>query len=416
MRIQHPIDSQISQPVINKSSIFSVEEVKLFSFKKKNNVNLERKTRGGKSSIYAEGFQALRTFPTRRPNNYDPVEKRLIKPSVMLTAHLNCINYVDALPRKIIKKDRTVKFDKKYANLFKKNYSEVFEYNLFIEENIAKNSSKKEIRQATQKLFEKYESDSKQYLRDVLFENPSIVKSEKCKYLDTDKFVTIYYNQISDLFAVVDTKKNTVVDFGIATEVTYAEIFAYKSSGTLKISEICESLNPKYAESTQMQVFQENYVLSGDTALAILRQNYDSKFTTVSNGEFRIEDWQAAKKIEHAVCFGIKPEDYGFSQDKAREINSKGGIVLYLQKGNPLPPPELIKAFQNAVKNFCEDRTQSNRNDESIFQGSPAITFFNSETRQIAIFDQETKTFRTAYKLDGRGREDYLNDGIIGNH
>ena len=33
------------------------------------------------------------------------------------------------------------------------------------------------------------------------------------------------------------------------------------------------------------------------------------------------------------------------------------------------------------------------------FQGERFYTFFNQETRQVVIFDQETKIFITAYKL-----------------
>ena len=65
---------------------------------------------GGTKSIFVEAFQALRTFPARpKLNYYDQVEK---------------------FPREIIKKDKTVKFDKKYSGLFKKNY-EVFDYILY---------------------------------------------------------------------------------------------------------------------------------------------------------------------------------------------------------------------------------------------------------------------------------------------
>ena len=100
-------------------------------------------------------------------------------------------------------------------------------------------------------------------------------------------------------------------------------------------------------------------------ALAILKAKYGESFLAGENGEFNIQDWQAAKKIEHAVCFGIKPEDFGFSQDQAKQINAKGGIVAYVRKGNKLPSLDLIRAYQNAVKNFCEDRNQSDRNYKS---------------------------------------------------
>jgi len=43
--------------------------------------------------------------------------------------------------------------------------------------------------------------------------------------------------------------------------------------------------------------------------------NEPSNFLTVANSEFKIQEWQAAKKLEHAVCFGLKPEDFGFSKD-----------------------------------------------------------------------------------------------------
>jgi hypothetical protein len=151
---------------------------------------------------------------------------------------LTCIKQVQNLPRQIIKKDKRVKFDKNYSGLFKKNYENVFGYNLYLEENLSKDSSKNKIKQGKQKLFKKYGKESKQYLRNNLFENPWIIKSEKCKYLDTDNFVTIYYDEFTDLFAIVDSNENCLLDFGIATEVKYAEIFAYKSSGTVKLQEI----------------------------------------------------------------------------------------------------------------------------------------------------------------------------------
>lgn len=59
---------------------------------------------------------------------------------------------------------------------FKKNYEDVF---LYLEGNISKNASNDEIKRAKQKLFEKYEKPSQEYLRKNLFEHPSIIKSEE---------------------------------------------------------------------------------------------------------------------------------------------------------------------------------------------------------------------------------------------
>ena len=65
----------------------------------------------------------------------------------MLKAHLTCIKQIENLPRQIIKKDRSIKFDTKYSGIFKKdqNYEKVFGYNLYLEENLDKNSSKNKI-------------------------------------------------------------------------------------------------------------------------------------------------------------------------------------------------------------------------------------------------------------------------------
>ena len=187
--------------------------------------------------------------------------------------------------------------------------------------------------------------------------------------MDTENLVTIYYDKFTDLFAIVDLKtKNCLLDFGIATEIKYSEIFYYRSCQTVKREEICSrpyiSIDySKSRKSKELQIYQEQYVLSFDNAIAILKVRYGSNFLTVHNGEFNIQEWQAAKKLEHAICFGLKPEDFGFSQDQARRINAKGAIVAYVRKGNQLPSLDLIRAYQNAVKNFCEDPNQSDRND-----------------------------------------------------
>ena len=175
----------------------------------------------------------------------------------MLQAHLTCAKQINNLPRQIDKKDKTVKFDKKYSGLFRKNknYEKVFAYNLYLEENLDKDSSNNKIKQGESKLFKKYEETSKNYLRENLFQNPCIIKSEKCKYLDTENLVTIYYDQFTDLFAIVDLKKNCLLDFGIATEVKYAEIFAYKSSDSVERQEICLDLDLSTKKSKELDYF-----------------------------------------------------------------------------------------------------------------------------------------------------------------
>lgn len=109
-------------------------------------------------------------------------------------------------------------------------------------------------------------------------------------------------------------------------------------------------------------------------------------------------------------------DEFGFSQDQAKQINAKGGIVAYVRKDNKLPSLDLIRAYQNAIKNFCEDPNQLVRNDKSPFRGEPSITFFNQETRQVVIFNRETKIFRTAYKLAECSVIEYLRSVNIGSN
>jgi hypothetical protein len=408
-----------SQSLIYDVTQVSVENQEEYS------IDIQTKPRTERKSIFVQGFESIRMFPARGFNCYDPVKNQYVRQSVMLKAHLTCMKQVfNNLPREIYKKDKNVRFDEKYSGLFKRNenYEKVFGYNLYLEENIGKDSSKNKVKQGEQKLFKKYKETSKKYLRERLFENPCIIKSEKCTYLDKDDLVTIYYDEFTDLFAIVDSNKNCLLDFGIATEVKYAEIFAYKSSDSVKRQEICSKadMTPKDSKSVQskeLEIYQEPYMISADYAIAILESKYGSNFIAVENGEFEIQEWQAAKKLEHAGCFGIKLEDFGFSQDQAKEINdNKGGIVAYVRKGKTLPSLDLIRAYQNAIKKFCEDRNQSARNDESTFKGEPSITFYNSKTRQVVIYKRETNIFITAYKLAERSVDEYLAIGNIGSN
>ena len=85
-----------------------------------------------------------------------------------------------------------------------------------------------------------------------------------------------------------------------------------------------------------------------------------------------------------------------------------------MRKGQKLPNLDFIRAYQNAIKKFCEDSTQSTRNDKSTFRGEPSIIFFNEETRQVVVFNRETKIFITAYKLSTDQRDRYSKTYEIG--
>jgi hypothetical protein len=162
------------------------------------------------------------------------------------------------------------------------------------------------------------------------------------------------------------------------------------------------------------EICKEPSVLDHKEALAILDRKYGSKSMKVLNGRLKIENWQAAKKIEHAPEFGINLADYGFSTSQAAEINqSGGGIAAYVEKGKELPSNELITAYQLVIKNFCEG-PHSVMNDRASFQGKSAVVFLNPRTGHIAIFNSDTNAFITAYRLSGTNLDRYLTNGTIG--
>lgn len=105
---------------------------------------------------------------------------------------------------------------------------------------------------------------------------------------------------------------------------------------------------------------------------------------------------------------------YHGNQPRSCKPIVKGGILAYLRRGHKLPSLDLTRAYQNTIKNFCEDRTQSYRDDKSTFKGKPSITFVNEKTRQVVVFDRETKIFITAYKLSEDQITTYQKNRTIG--
>jgi hypothetical protein len=108
--------------------------------------------------------------------------------------------------------------------MFRKQSEKVFGYNLVIEENIPKR-----IKRAEKRLFKTYGSKAESDIRIRLFENPCVIKTSECRYRDRSGFVTIYYDVLSDLFTIVDSQSNNLLEFSVATEIDYVEIFRYKS-------------------------------------------------------------------------------------------------------------------------------------------------------------------------------------------
>jgi hypothetical protein len=93
--------------------------------------------------------------------------------------------------------------------------------------------------------------------------------------------------------------------------------------------------------------------------------------------------------------------------------------VAYLRKGKKLPSLDLIRAYQNAIKIFVKIEINLIEMMKALFEGNLRLRFsikFNQETRQVVIFDRETKIFLTAYKLAERSVDKYLTTGNIGSN
>ena len=85
------------------------------------------------------------------------------------------------------------------------------------------------------------------------------------------------------------------------------------------------------------------------------------------------------------------------TKEQLRQIN-RLGLTKYVQLGNPLPPVELIKDYQAAVKVFCENSerlpssTYRSRGDQKVHKSS---FYYNDNTRKIVAFNIETQDLIT---------------------
>ena len=200
-------------------------------------LELNIKPKSGKNSIYVEALQSMSTAKNNKRTSFkgfnfnleDPVTGNLIRASTMLEAHITCGNEISKLPRVIEKQDKKIKFGSDFFEMFRKTYQKVFGYNLLIEENVPKDANSNRIKRAEKRLFKTFGSKVESDLRFQLFENPCVIKSNGCRYRDKLGDVVIYYDFLTDLFAVVDSQSNRLLEFSIANEIDYAHIFRYKS-------------------------------------------------------------------------------------------------------------------------------------------------------------------------------------------
>lgn len=140
-----------------------------------------------------------------------------------------------------------------------------------------------------------------------------------------------------------------------------------------------------------------NFIMSDQEARRQVTEMYPSVLEISPNTQ--ISDLKAAGKIYHASQLGVDPEDYGMKKEDVLRIE-KIGIYKYAREGRPLPPIELIKDYQMAMKDICTngkllEGTYSSRADQKIHK---AIYRYDVTTRTVVGFYIETGELITATK------------------
>ena len=142
-----------------------------------------------------------------------------------------------------------------------------------------------------------------------------------------------------------------------------------------------------------------NFVMSDQEAKRQVNEMYPGVLEIAYTDNTHISDVKAANKIYHASQLGVYPEDYGMKNEDVKRINEIG-IYNYAKEGRPLPPIELIKDYQMAMKDICTngkllEGTYSSKAEQKIHK---AIYKYDMQTRKVVGFYRETGELITATK------------------
>ena len=154
---------------------------------------------------------------------------------------------------------------------------------------------------------------------------------------------------------------------------------------------------------------ENGFVMSYEEAGNLVAETYPG-FLQITN-EQTIDYWQACKKIDHAIGFGINPEDYGMNQKELMKISRPGGLIRYVQDGNRLPPIEFVKKYASTIKDSCLDKDVFKNEDGSHKVKDvkkPAVIFSLEENRHKITFDKETGSFVSGQRVRKNSFEKYI--------
>jgi hypothetical protein len=158
---------------------------------------------------------------------------------------------------------------------------------------------------------------------------------------------------------------------------------------------------------------QSQYVMTKQEALELLAETYPGQMKVTANE--RITDWQAVKHLYHAKGVGINPEIYGITQKQLMEIGKPGGLPEYVRKGNKLPSIEHVKAYQEALKNICENSQKRTDSKYYYKQGvTPATVYYDEDNRLIVSFNQTSGDLITGDRQRENVFDRFMDDNTLG--
>jgi hypothetical protein len=182
-----------------------------------------------------------------------------------------------------------------------------------------------------------------------------------------------------------------------------------------RVSRFDRDISAMANKMTLAQPDENGFVLTHDQALELLTKTYPGELGIVDN--LTMDYWQGAKKIYHSESFGIKPGDYGMTQDQMDKIE-KWDLTKYVQCGEKLPPIEMVKEYAKRVKETCLNE-QAFRNNKGEYKErsvpQPTIIFSLKKSRLKITFNGNTGKLVTAQRVRVGGFNKYLKSIEKGN-
>lgn len=139
---------------------------------------------------------------------------------------------------------------------------------------------------------------------------------------------------------------------------------------------------------------ENGFVMSYDEAFKLISDTYPG--STKINEDFKVSDWQIAKKAYHF--------QQGFNIDLDKYDNFGKQDLTNIQKGGTLPPTEFVNDVRNRLVDFCHHpKTQIIKNathyNNENSTGTASTIFLNEETKQIAVFNRTSADLIMADKF-----------------